>query len=137
MQAENAAWTLMSYSDTTVGCKTSNAALKIRGYTTVEQANGRCDDFKGLCTVHRCPVGAVRLCLKDLAGIDPSGLSTSAGSFLRGRTIFHVNRNPCLQNPFGRFFSNLVIMLDYVCVNMSANMVRYYKVSLLQSWFEV
>ena len=39
------------------------------------------DDFKGLCTVHRSPVEAVRLCLKDLAGIDPSGLSTSVGSF--------------------------------------------------------
>ena len=49
------------------------------------------DDFKGLCTVHRSPVGAVRLCLKDLAGIDPSGLSIPAGSFLRGRTIFHTN----------------------------------------------
>ena len=89
------------------------------------------DDFKGLCTVPRSPVGAVRLCLKDLAGIDPSGLSIPAGSFQRGRTIFHVNRNPGLQNPFGRFFSNLVIMLDYVCVNMSANMVRYNAVSLL------
>ncbi len=39
------------------------------------------DSFKVLCSVHRIPVGAVRLCLKDLVWIDPSGVSTSAGSF--------------------------------------------------------
>ena len=91
-------------------------------------------DIKGLCTVHRSPVGAVRR--RSLARFEDIHIVRLAQHGCDSRTR-RMYRSMRLQNPFDRFFSNLVIMLDYVRVHMSANMVRYNGISLLQSWFEV
>ena len=88
---------------------------------------------------------------KGCARPSKPGRGRQAGSFVRFEDI-HIVRlaqhgcsprlDACIAVCVCRihsvdFFSNLVIMFNYVCVNMSANMVQYNCTSLLQSWFEV